>query len=112
MKHQIEGTMHMSRPKIEGWTCPVHMISSQTGHNMDLIWEDTTRFKDTMGDYVREKRKAQLANSLWTYLGPMLTKKLKETPTPALASLKQELVNQRITPHAAAAGVFNSLFLK
>lgn len=47
LKHQIESTMHFSIPKLEGWQCPVHLISSHKGINIDLVWKEVQRFKST-----------------------------------------------------------------
>jgi len=47
--------MEFSIPKIDGWRCPVHMISSYTGLNIDLVWKESVKFKDTMRPFIVEK---------------------------------------------------------
>ena len=52
MKMQIEQSLHLSRPKLESWTVPVHMVSSFENINIDKVWEAANKFRSEHELYI------------------------------------------------------------
>ena len=114
VKHQILGGLHLSRPKVDGWTVPVELVSAHQEINIDSVWKNAMLFKDNHKEYIVEKRGKQLLHGLWAYMGDMLIKKLKHETDHKYSDMvletERRLVNQEITPNYAAAIIVKNIF--
>jgi LAO/AO transport system kinase len=114
VKHQILNSLHLSMPKVEGWSVPVELVSAQEEINIGSIWATALIFKEKHRDYIKKKRADQLLYGLWAYLGDMLLKRLKEDPGNVYADLiaktEKKLITQEITPNFAATSIMNQIF--
>lgn len=113
-KHQILGGLHLSRPKVEGWSVPVELVSAHENINIESVWDNALLFKEKNKDYITKKRGDQLLHGLWAYLGDMLLKRLKKDPghvyADIIAETERKLISQEITPNYAATKIMKQIF--
>ena len=80
---EYRAALHLMRPKFEGWSADVRLVSSTEGRGIDTIWRDIETFRETLkkaGAWERQRREQNVA-WLWSELREGLLAHLTENRT-------------------------------
>jgi LAO/AO transport system kinase len=106
---EYRAALHLMRPKFEGWSADVRLVSSVEGRGIDAVWRDIETFRDNLqktGVLDRQRSEQRIA-WLWSELREGMLAALlgdaqlgKEIP-----GIEKRVANGQVSPSAAARDV-------
>jgi LAO/AO transport system kinase len=102
---EYRAALHLMRPKFDGWTAEVRLVSSPEGRGIAEVWNDVEKFHaalSTTGAWDRQRRDQRVA-WLHTELREGLTAALTEDPGVNAELVKLEAAVAQGTEGASAA---------
>lgn len=108
---QIRNAMHLSTPKYDGWSVPVHLCSALEQIGLEEIWEMVENFITLNDARTQQIRRSQAVR--WMYETVQDGVQTLLTSSAALRSLRKELEErvfaQELSPTAAATKLLEQL---
>lgn len=108
--------LHFMKPKFEGWSAPVALVSSPSGQGISEIWDQVLKFKAllTSTSLWQRQRRSQQTAWLWSELREGLLAMLTEIPEirAELAELEKKVAAGELTPPVAASAILARAFAK
>jgi len=106
---EYRAALHLMRPKFEGWSTDVRLVSSTEGRGIAEVWSDVERFRGLLtavGAWDRQRREQRVA-WLHTELREGLAAALTEDPAVGaeLVKLEAAVAQGTLGPPAAAKAI-------
>ncbi|NOT41483.1 MAG: methylmalonyl Co-A mutase-associated GTPase MeaB [Alphaproteobacteria bacterium] len=113
---EYAAALHLMRPKFEGWSAQVRLVSSTEGKGIAEVWSDIERFQTTLtrsGAWDRQRRDQRVA-WLQTELREGLLATLTEDPaiSAELAKMEAAVAKGTLAPPQAAKAILAHLAAK
>ncbi len=113
---EYQAALHLMRPKFDGWSAQVRLVSSTEGRGIAEVWGDVERFRDTLapsGAWDRQRRDQRVA-WLQTELREGLLAALTQDPaiSAELAKLEAVVAEGAMAPPVAAKAILAHLRAK
>lgn len=102
--------LHLMRPKYDAWTARVLLCSALTGKGLDDIWQQMTKFRETLGATgdLAALRASQARAWLWSEIRDRLESTFRAHPgvSGSLPMLEQAVIAGAMPPAQAADALF------
>jgi LAO/AO transport system kinase len=113
---EYKAALHLMRPKFDGWSADVRLVSSTEGKGIAEIWADAEKFRAHLaktGAWERQRRDQRIA-WLWSELREGLLSLLADDPRIAkdLPRLEGQVAKGETAPPAAAKAVLTRFAAK
>jgi len=102
---EYQSAFRMLRPATADWVVPVLLVSALEGRGLDEAWQAIGRYRETLGEAGRaRRRRQQAARWLWRELQAGLEETFRHHPAvaEALPETEAAVAEGRLTPAAAA----------
>lgn len=109
-----EAAIRFFRHRDDGWDIPpVALVSAKTGDGVEKVWKEIVRYRQIMTANGELQKKRQQQSRYWMHknMRELIIAKVKSDPTLREKSqrLEDDLLNERITPRAAAQDLVDSI---
>ncbi len=106
---EYSGALHLMRPKFEGWSAAVRLVSSTQGAGVAEVWSEVEKFRECLtntGAWDRQRRSQRVA-WLWAELREGLLALLSDDPRIAadLPRLEAAVESGQMAPPEAAKSI-------
>ena len=109
----VQQALRFIPPRSAQWQVPVLQVSAKDKKNIDLLWSELSRFRDSLENSggLETRRKQQLKSWLWNETRELLLSTLhNDDINESLSSLEERVADGKLTPTVAARKLVSGIF--